>query len=64
MKTLTIAKKQGFELIRDWKALFLMLAFPAIFMGLFGFAFSEDFAGTSAYNIAISTLTRVLRIIR
>lgn len=56
MKTLDIAKKQGLEMVRDWKVLFFMLAFPALFMSLFGFAFSVDYAGTSEYDIAVINL--------
>lgn len=52
-KTMAITQKQFLELGRDKKAIFFIIAFPVVFMGLFSLAFSEDFGGTTEYKIAI-----------
>jgi len=53
MKFYHIAVKGLKEIFRDKKGLALLLAFPAIFMLVFGFAFSGDEGGTNPYRIGV-----------
>ena len=55
-KVMSIAGKAGKELMRDPQALFFVLMFPAIFMLVFGAAFSENITGNTTYDIAIINL--------
>jgi len=55
-KAMSIAAKSGKELLRDPQALFFVLMFPAIFMLVFGAAFSESITGNTTYDLAIINL--------
>jgi ABC-2 type transport system permease protein len=53
MKFVTIAKKDFKELIRDRRALFMILIFPLFFMLVFGFAFGGMGQGNQPHNLAV-----------
>lgn len=53
MKFLSIAKKDFKELIRDKRGLFMILAFPMLFMLVFGFAFGGMGPANQPYKLAV-----------
>ncbi len=53
MKFYHVAIKGLKEIFRDRKGLALLLAFPAIFMFVFGFAFSGGESGNNPYRVAV-----------
>jgi len=53
MKWVAIARKSGFELVRDKGSLFFSLLFPAVFVLIFGFAFGTFTGGNTTYEIAV-----------